>query len=193
MGKVILDITMSLDGFIAGPDSDLEQLHAWLFHPDKPAVDQAILTDYLQSIGAVIMGNGTFQDGLHKQGWAGWVEPPPFTVPIFVLAHHVPEKLARGKTAFTFITDGIESALAEAQAVAGAKNVVVMGGAQTAQQFLQAGLLHEIHIHIAPLLLAQGKRLFEQIDSRELEPVRVVASPHVTHIQYHIHKEQPHA
>lgn len=189
MSKVVLDMTVSLDGFIAGPNDELERLHAWGFVEDKPASDAAIIEEYFSSIGAVIMGRGTFEDGVKKQGWSDWVDNPPYDVPIFVLSHDVPEKLARGKTAFTFITDGIESALAEARAAAGNKDVTVMGGAKTAQQYIKAGLLDEIQIHLVPLLLDEGKRLFENIGHIELEQTRLIVSPAVTHIQYRIIKE----
>ena len=189
MGKVVLEITLSLDGFVCGPDDDLERIHAWMF-AEQPESDRAVLADSNRVLGAVIMGHGTFDDGIKKQGWSGWVDQPPFAVPMFVLAHAVPEKLERGKTAFTFVS-GIENALAEAQAAANGKNVLVMGGANMAQQYIKAGLLDEIHIHLVPVMLVEGKRLFEHIGTEriELEPICVVNSPTVTHLQYRVCKD----
>ena len=188
MGKVVFEITLSLDGLVCGPDDDLERIHQWMF-ADQPESDRAVLEESNRVLGAVIMGRGTFEDGVKKQGWAGWVDTPPFEVPMFVLAHSVPEKLERGKTAFTFIS-GIENALTEAQAAAKDKNVLVMGGANMAQQYIKADLLDEIHIHLVPVILAEGKRLFEHIGAQtiELEPIRVVNSPRVTHLQYRVVK-----
>jgi dihydrofolate reductase len=187
MGKVVLDMTMSLDGFIAAPDDDLERLHSWGFGEPHEA-DAEVMKAYFESAGAVIMGRGTFEDGVKKQGWGGWVDNPPYEVPIFVLSHEVPEKLSAGKTAYTFVTDGIESALDQAKAAAGDKAVIVMGGANIAQQYIKAGLLDEVMIHLAPLLLTEGKRLFEHIGVQpvELEPVQVIGSPAVTHIRYRL-------
>lgn len=187
MGKVTVDMTISLDGFICGPDDDLERLHSWLF-VEKPPQDVAVLDDYFQNLGAVIMGRGTFEDGVKKQGWAGWVDQPPYEVPIFVVSHNVPEKLARGKTAFTFITTSIKAALAEAKAAAQGKNVSVMGGAKVVQQYIQAGLIEEINLHLAPLLLVEGKCLFENIGSQpvELEALQTIRSEKITHLKYRV-------
>jgi dihydrofolate reductase len=188
MSKVIVDITMSLDGFICGPDDDLERIHAWLFSGANDQ-DKAIMDEYLQSLGAVIMGRGTFDDGVKKQGWSGWVDTPPFQVPMFVLLHTLPEKLSVDNPAFTFVMDGIERALAQAKAVAKGKDVNMMGGANTVQQYLQAGLIDEIQIHLVPLMLGEGKRLFEHnILPVELEQIRVVASPQLTHHKYRVLK-----
>lgn len=190
MTRIFVDITMSLDGFICGPDADLERLHSWLFgaHTDH---DKAVMDEYLQSLGAVIMGRSTFDDGVEKQSWEGWVDTPPFAVPVFVVSHSVPERLAKDNKDFIFVTDGIDSALAQARATAGDKDVNVMGGANIVQQYLQAGLIDEMQIHIVPVLLAQGTRLFDPIGSApiELQPTRVIESPCVTHLRYQVVKQ----
>lgn len=189
MTKVFVDITMSLDGYIGGANNDLERLHAWLFdtHTER---DKAVMDEYVQSLGAVIMGRSTFDDGVNQQTWEGWVDTPPFAVPVFVVSHSVPERLAKDNKDFIFVTDGIESALKQARAAAGDKAVTIMGGANTIQQYLQAGLVDAMQIHIVPVLLNQGIRLFDHIDSGqiELKPTRVVESPYVTHIQYQVAK-----
>lgn len=189
MEKVILDISMSLDGFICGPDDELERIHAWIFS-DKTDRDEAVLNEYFDALGAGLMGRRMFEDGVKKQGWDGWVDNPPFQIPVFVLSHDVPDKLSESNSIYTFITDGIESALAQAKAVAGDKNVGVLGGANIAQQYIQAGLIDEIHIHLVPVLLAVGIRLFEHIGVQhiELNHIRTIESAHVIHIQYEIVK-----
>lgn len=189
MTKVFVDITMSLDGYICGADNDLERLHDWLFgaHTER---DTAVMDEYVQSLGAVIMGRGTFDDGVRQQTWEGWVDTPPFAVPVFVVSHSVPERLSKDNKDFIFVTNSIESALEQAKAAAGDKAVNVMGGANIVQQYLLAGLIDEMQIHIVPLLLNQGTRLFDHIDSDqvELKPTRVIESPYVTHIQYQVLK-----
>jgi dihydrofolate reductase len=190
VGKVVFEITMSLDGFVCGPNNELDRLHAWMFNDPDP-IDAGIAGDFARNSGAVIMGNGTFTDGVNQQGWEGWVDNPPFTVPTFVLAHGVPPKLEAGKTIYTFVTGGIEDALAQAKAAAGAKTVTIMGGANIAQQYLNAGLLDEIYMHIAPLMLGEGKRLFDPITFKNiaLEQISSVPSSRMTHIRYRILKE----
>jgi dihydrofolate reductase len=180
MPRLALEISMSLDGFVAGPNASLEQplgaggerLHEWVFplaawrkphgltggavNRDSEVVDEAI-----ESTGAYVMGRRMFGGGEGSWGdepWEGWWgEDPPFHVPVFVLTHHAREPLAKqGGTTFTFVTDGIESALDQARAAAGDKDVAVAGGADVAQQYLRAGLLDDLQVHVAPLLLGDG-------------------------------------
>lgn len=193
------DITVSLDGFVAGrndgPDLPLgeggERLHEWIFGLEswrKPHGleggeqnrDSEVLDEALRHNGAVVIGKRMFENA------QGWGENPPFHVPVFVLTHEAREPLAReGGTTFTFVTDGAESALEQAKAAAGDQAVVVAGGANTIQQYLAAGLLDELQIHVVPLLLGGGVRLFEGLDRQlELELTRVVDSPAVTHLRY---------
>jgi dihydrofolate reductase len=204
MGKVHVDITMSLDGYIAGPNDgpDLglgeggEQLHDWVFglatwreahglEGGKTNRDAEVLDEAIRDNGAVVLGRRMF-DNAH-----GWGDNPPFHVPVFVVTHEAREPIAKeGGTTFTFVTDGIESALEQAKAAAGDKNVSIAGGANTIQQYLSAGLVDELQIHIAPLLLGGGIRLFDDLraDQIELETTRVIESPEVTHLRFRVVK-----
>jgi dihydrofolate reductase len=220
MGKLIADITASLDGFVAGPnmtpDQGLgeggERLHEWAFatqsfheiHGREPkgstGADSEILEEALRSSGAILMGRNMFGggqgpwDGDEAWGdepWEGWWgEEPPFHMPVFVLTHYPREPLVKGETTFTFVTGGIESALEQARAAAGDKDVAIGGGANVIQQYLKAGLLDEMQIHVAPVLLGEGVRLFEDLGREhiELEITRVVDSPAVTHLRYSVVK-----
>jgi dihydrofolate reductase len=200
-------ITMSLDGFMAGPDQSLddplgkggEDLHQWAFQASAwqeehgrsggdEGVDSDVVRANLEGIGAYIMGRNMFGggEGEWDESWRGWWgNNPPYHVPVFVLTHHPRETLEmEGGTSFHFVTDGIEAALERAREAAGGKKVQLAGGAQVAQQYMRAGLLDEIHIHVAPVLLGGGERLLEGLTG-ELERVRVAESPSgVTHLEY---------
>jgi dihydrofolate reductase len=200
MGKVTVDISMSLDGFIAGrndgPELPLgeqgEKLHEWVYGlaswrerhglaGGESNRDAEILDEAFRDAGAVVLGRRMF-DNAH-----GWGEDPPFHMPVFVLTHDTREKLTKeGGTMFTFVTDGIESALEQAKAAAGDKDISIAGGANTVQQCLNAGLVDELQIHLVPLMLGGGVRLFDEADPERigLEPIRVVESPRVTHLKY---------
>lgn len=212
MGKVIADISMSLDGFIAGPNDRPEnplgdggeQIHEWVFElaswrerqgldGGKSDRDSEIVEETFENVGAVVMGRRMFSN--EEGPWGNppfeghWGENPPFHAPVFVLTHHAREPLVKdGGTTFTFVTDGIQSALEQAHAAAGDTDVSVAGGANTIQQFITNGLLDELEIHLVPVLLGDGIRLFENIDggSIELDRMRVVDSPHVTHLKYRV-------
>lgn len=191
MKKVVLDMSMSLDGFIAGANvgkeypmgMNGESLHTWMFGMPKDKVDVDVEREMFANTGAVILGNRTFQVGVDLWG------DVPFPVPSFVLTHKGREKLIKKSGTFMFVTDGIESALQQAQAVAGDKDISLMG-ADIAQQFLSAGLIDEIQINHVPLLLGDGIRLFEHfgIKNNQLEKDRVLDSPHATHIRYRVVK-----
>jgi dihydrofolate reductase len=193
MGKVILDMSMSLDGFIAGPNVGKEypmgvhgeNLHTWIFSTPKDRVDAEVEREMFTRTGAVILGNRTFEVGVDLWG------DVPFPAPAFVLTHKRREKLIKKSGTFTFVTDGIESALQQARAVAGDKDVRLMG-ADVAQQFLSAGQIDEIQINHVPILLGDGVRLFEQLGIKNsgLEKDRVLDSPHATHIRYRVIKEK---
>jgi dihydrofolate reductase len=212
MTKLRLDITMSLDGFVAGPNQTLEQplgqdgerLHEWAFAAvswreshglsgGEPNVDSDVIQESLDATGAVVMGRkmfsggqGPWADDPMADGW--WGDDPPFHVPVFVLTHHARETLVmKGGTSFTFVTDGIEAAVTQARAVAGDKDVLAAGGGSLAQLCLAAGLLDELQIHVVPLFLGDGVRLFDHIDPTvELEATRVIESPTVTHLRYRV-------
>lgn len=204
MARLRLDITMSLDGFIAGPNRTLEQplgdggekLHEWLFRASGTTdADSEVHDESLRNVGAYLMGRRMFSGEGGPWGdepWEGWWgDDPPFHLPVFVLTHHARATLTmRGGTTFTFVTDGIEAALEQARAAAGGKDVVVAGGADLVQQYLKAGLLDELQIHVVPLLLGDGVRLFENLGAGEveLEATRVIASPAVTHLKYRVVK-----
>jgi dihydrofolate reductase len=212
MTKLRLDITMSLDGFVAGPNQTLEhplgengeRLHEWAFAAvswrqshglsgGESNADSDVIQESLDATGAVVMGRKMFSGGHgpwaedpRADGW--WGDDPPFHVPVFVLTHHPRETLVmKGGTSFTFVADGIEAAVAQAREVAGGKDVLAAGGGSLAQQCLAAGLLDELQIHVVPLLLGDGVRLFGQLDPVvDLEATRVIESPAVTHLRYRV-------
>jgi dihydrofolate reductase len=211
MRRVICNISMSLDGFVAGPNPSLEEplgkggdlLHEWAFaavswrerhglEGGERNADSEIVEESLRATGAVVMGRRMFSGGQgpwgddpRADGW--WGDDPPFHVPVYVLTHHAREtKPMQGGTSFTFVTDGIEAALEQARAAAGDKDVLVAGGASIAQQYLKARLLDELQVHLAPVLLGDGVSLFDRlgIDALALETTRVIASPAVTHLRF---------
>jgi dihydrofolate reductase len=213
MPKLILDITMSLDGFVAGPSQSLEQplgeggerLHEWLVRlasfrerhglsGGETNADTEIVEESLGATGAVVMGRRMFSGG--EGSWEGdpradgwWGDEPPFHVPVFVLTHHPRETVAKqGGTTFTFVTGGIEDALEQARQAAGDKDVALAGGASVVQQYLKAGLLDELQIHLVPLLLGDGVSLFDRLGTGviELQSTRMIESPSVTHLRFRI-------
>jgi dihydrofolate reductase len=207
MSKLITGITVSLDGFVTGrnPSRDLplgeegERLHEWLFklkswreehghEGGETGPDNDVMREGFERSGAMIMGRkmfnsgeGPWEDDAMPKGW--WGDAPPFRVPVFVLTHHEREPATIGQTTFTFVTDGIESALEQARAAAGGKDVTIGGGASVIQQYLDAGLLDELDLTIAPLLLGGGTPLFGDGPPKELELDSVVATT-VTHVRY---------
>ncbi|MDQ1486603.1 MAG: hypothetical protein QOJ62_2296, partial [Actinomycetota bacterium] len=175
MGKVTCNISISVDGFVAGPNQSLDdpighggmRLHEWAFETaswraehgldgGERTADSEVVDDVVQGIGAYIMGRKMFGggDGPWDETWRGWWgEDPPYHVPVFVLTHHPRAPLSMGDTTFTFVTDGIDAALAMARKAAGDKDVAVPGGAKAVQQYLAAGLLDELYLHIVPVVL----------------------------------------
>jgi dihydrofolate reductase len=209
MSSVTCQISISLDGFVAGPHQSLEnpigegglRLHQWVFETASwreqqgeaggaRSVDSDIVRDLFKNVGAYIMGRKMFGGGVGPwdEAWTGWWgEDPPYHVPVFVLTHHPRKPVAmQGGTTFTFVTDGIESALEQARAAAGDKDIMIAGGAQTVQQYLRAGLLDELYLHTVPVILGAGERLLDNVGDPTLEPINVIASPAVTHIRYRI-------
>ncbi|MBH5318368.1 dihydrofolate reductase [Paenibacillus sp. GSMTC-2017] len=183
MAKVIVDITMSLDGFIAAPNGDpAPQLHQWFFAPSDSSIQ--VIQEQLDTTGAIIMGRRTYDAGDKADGFID----NPFDVPHFVLTHTTPEKAAKGASSFTFVTDGIQSALKQALDAAHDKDVCIMGGATIIQQYIKAGLIDEIQVQIVPILLGEGTRLFDQIGNKsiELESTRVIESSNVTHLRFNV-------
>ncbi len=211
MGKVFVEVTTSLDGYVAGPNQTLEEplgrggekLHEWLYglaafrerHGEpggEESADSALLEESWERTGAGVMGRRMFSGGSgpwetdpNANGW--WGDNPPFRVPVFVLTNHPRETaVMEGGTTFTFVTDGFRAALEQARAAAGDKDVSIAGGANAIQQFLEAGLVDELQIHIAPLLLGDGVRLFEGLPPIELKRTRVIDSPAATHLSFEI-------
>jgi len=184
MGKVLLDMAMSLDGYLARPHDEDGGLHNWYFSPAPKSA--AVIEELINTSGVIVMGRRAYDIGDRYDGYVD----NPYKVPHFVLTHNVPEKPAKGETSFTFVTEGIESILKQAKAAAGDKDVVIGGGADIAQQCLKAGLIDEIQIHLVPVLLCEGLRLFEHIgtESIELEQTRVIESTGVTHLKFRVVK-----
>jgi dihydrofolate reductase len=191
MGKVTSNISMSLDGFITGPNVGVgnglgdggERLHDWMFDA-KTETDAAIVDEMYTSTGAVLMGKGMFDVGFEP-----WGDPPPFHMPVFVVTHEERAPLPmQGGTIYTFVTDGIEAALELARAAAGDKNVGVWGGASIMRQYLRAGLLDEMQIHLIPLLLGGGVSLFEDLDPEGIELRRTpsIETPSATHLRFEV-------
>jgi dihydrofolate reductase len=216
MGRLTFEISMSLDGFVAGPNQTLEeplgkggeQLHQWIFglkswreshgkSGGESNVDSELVEQSIRNAGAELMGRrmfsggaGPWEDDPNADAW--WGDDPPFGHPVFVLTHHPREPESKqGGTTFTFVTEGIEAALEQARAAAGDKDVKIAGGADVAQQYLNAGLLEEVQIHLVPELLGGGVRLFDNLDASrvKLETARVIESPAgVTHLLYRVVK-----
>jgi len=225
MPRLRMRISMSLDGFVAGPNQSVdtplgeggEGLHEWAFaleawrKPHKLKGGEvnpstAVMEESLANIGATIMGRNMFgghpggwetsppgrsgvpaRPGEGKYLWTGWWgDDPPFHHPVFVLTHHPrPTFELKGGNSFTFVTDGIESALRQARQAAGGKDIALAGGAKACQAYLRAGLVDEMEIHLVPILLGGGERLFEGVnDLKGLEPVRTVATREVTHLKF---------
>jgi dihydrofolate reductase len=211
MSKLRFKISMSLDGFIAGPDQSVEnplgiggtRLHQWAvplavwraahgLEGGEVNESTDVVNEDLANVGATLMGRNMF--GGHpgpwaaKQPWGGWWgKNPPFHHPVFVLTHHAREPLElEGGTTFTFVTGGIQTALEQARSDAGGKDIALAGGANLARQYLAAGLVDEMLISLVPTLLGSGERLFEGLgdDLRGLELVRAVAAPGVTHLKF---------
>jgi dihydrofolate reductase len=210
MSRLRFQISVSLDGFVAGPNPSEEQplgeggeqLHEWVVklaawrrphgrEGGEVNASSALFEEALENVGATIMGRNMFGGGPGPWGddpWDGWWgDDPPFHHPVFVLTHHERERLDKeGGNSFTFVTDGIESALEQARQAAGGKDVSLAGGAGVAQQYLAAGLIDELLLNLVPVLLGGGTRLFENVapaDTR-LEQVRVVEAPDVAHLTY---------
>lgn len=213
MAELRFDITVTLDGYVAGPNQSEENplgegamdIHEWIFglksfdeahgrDGGETGVNDDVAREQIENVGASIMGRNMFGGGPgpwdEKDPWNGWWgEDPPFHTPVFVLTHHERESLEmEGGTTFHFVTDGIESALEQARAAAGGQDVHIGGGAQCAQQYLKAGLIDEMELHVVPKLLGAGERLFDNLDGAlpGLEQVRVIETPEVTHLKYRL-------
>ena len=212
MGKVWFQLSVSVDGYSAGPEQSVEnpigvgamRLFEWQFaleawhrltgtpgegveNASTPVFEEA-LTDY----GAVVMGRNMFGGGTgpwpEDPPWNGWWgDDPPYHTPVYVLTHHArPPQPMEGGTTFRFVTEGVESAIEQAKAAAGDRNVLIGGGPNTVQQALRAGLVDEFELHVTPVVLGGGERLLDAIGGPQLEQIRVVEAPGVTHLKYRI-------
>jgi dihydrofolate reductase len=214
VAKVVAEISCSLDGYVAGPNQTLEeplgkggdQLHEWAIRlkswrqphglpGGEAGPDDELVAESLRAAGAVVMGRRMFSGGAgpwendrNAEGW--WGDEPPFHLPVFVVTHHAREPLVKTGTTFTFVTEGVESAVQQARAAAGDKNVQVGGGADVIGQCLEAGLADELLIHLAPVLLGDGVRLFAGVGAEppRFELTQVLDSPLVTHLRYRVLK-----
>jgi dihydrofolate reductase len=199
--KVTSGLTVSLDGFGAGLNQSFEKpfgdnfdadlLDAWMFaEPEKHKHKKEI--DYILNAGTFIMGSNMFgpKDRRDKPDWKGWWgDNPPYHAPVFVLSHKERESIEmKGGTTFNFVTDGIVSALRKAKEAAGDRNVKIMGGANTVNQYLAAGLIDELWLHITPVIIDSGSRLFEGMTNLKLEPIEISGTSVVTHIRYKVLK-----
>jgi dihydrofolate reductase len=212
VGKLKFQVSVSVDGFIAGPNQSEEHplgeggmaLHQWVFklaawrkpHGREGGETNAstpVMEEAVANVGAVLMGRNMFGGGPGPWGeepWEGWWgDDPPFHVPVFVLTHHAREPLEKdGGTTFAFVTDGIESALERAREAAAGRDVSLGGGADVAQQYLAAGLIDEMTLNVVPVMLGAGTRLFDDLAEAkiELEQVEAIDAPGVTHVKYRV-------
>jgi dihydrofolate reductase len=212
MSKFRFQLSLSLDGFVAGPDQSVanplgvggEDLHEWVIkleawrkqHGQEGGEVNAstpVVEEHQSNVGATVMGRNMFGGGpgpWREDPWNGWWgDNPPFHTPVFVLTNHPREPLEmEGGTTFVFVTDGIESALEQAKQAAGGQDVLLGGGANVVQQYLAAGLIDEFELHLVPILLGDGERLLENVGELELKQVRAIDAPGVTHIKYRVIK-----
>jgi dihydrofolate reductase len=191
MPKVTSDISMSLDGFITGPNVGVgnglgdggERLHDWMFD-GKTDTHAEVVDEVYSTTGAVLIGKSMFDVGFEP-----WGDPPPFGMPVFVLTHEARTALPmKGETTYTFVTEGIEAGLEQARASAGDKNVGIWGGANIIRQYLKAGLLDEMQIHLIPVLLGEGVGLFRGLGNEglELRRTRLIGTPSATHLRFDV-------
>ncbi|MDR6971195.1 dihydrofolate reductase family protein [Leifsonia shinshuensis] len=203
MGIVTADIAISLDGFAAGPNQSLEQplgegaenrLHAWMFeYGDAHAAE----IDAITAAGAYVMGRNMFGPIRHEWpapdeplgDWIGWWgDEPPYHAPVFVLTHYEREPLELTGTTFTFVTDGIHAAVDRARELAGDADVAIAGGAETLNQALWAGIVDELRLHVTPVTLGAGERVFDRVPALDLELVRSRVTPEVAHLTYRVRR-----
>ncbi|HEX3690297.1 MAG TPA: dihydrofolate reductase family protein [Solirubrobacteraceae bacterium] len=191
-------ISISLDGFIAGPDQSRDnplgigglRLHQWHFADPLTEADAALTAELLRPRGAFVMGRNMYGPirGEWDEDWRGWWgDDPPYHAPVFVLTHHPHDPIEMGGgTTFHFVTDGFDSAYAQAREVAGDREVSIAGGASTVRQALTAGVIDELTLDIAPVVLGSGESPFAGLTDLRLEPVEVIHSPYASHVRYRV-------
>jgi dihydrofolate reductase len=214
MSRFRFQLAVSLDGYVAGPDQSEDnplgvggmQLHQWIFTLEAWRRQQGleggevnassqVVEEAQSNVGATVMGRKMFGGGpgpwREDPPWNGWWgDNPPFHTSVFVLTHHPREPLElQGGTSFSFVTDGIESALQQAEQAAGGRDVLLAGGANVVQQYLAGGLVDEFELHVVPILLGDGERLLDNVGDLRVEQVRAVEGPGVTHIKYRVVKD----
>jgi dihydrofolate reductase len=194
MSKVLLEMSMSLDGYVTGPDVGPEEpmgrggerLHDWMFEGRSPAEVEEYEAEHFRDVGAVIVGRRMADLGIDP-----WGEEPAFHCPVFVVTSRAAETIEKaGGTSYIFVTSGIDDALRQAREAAGPADVIIGGGAEIARQYLRAGAVDEVRLHLVPVLLAGGTRLFDDgpwpIGS--LRPIEVTSAPRVTHLTYEVER-----
>lgn len=202
MPRTHLSMSMSADGFVAGPHQDRdhplgiggERLHAWHLGPEKDhPVNRQVVSDMMDGMGAVIMGRNMFgpiRGPWGDSGWRGWWgEDPPYHCPVFVLTHHAHDPIEMdGGTTFHFVTDGVVAAYAQAEAAAGDQAISIAGGASCARQAISAGLVDQIDIQLNPVLLGSGERLFDGFETGrpDMHLERVLEAPGVAHLRFRV-------
>ncbi|HEY2320559.1 MAG TPA: dihydrofolate reductase family protein [Solirubrobacteraceae bacterium] len=198
MTKTTCHISISLDGFIAGPDQDRDnplgvgglRLHRWHLGDDLYDADAALTAELLRPRGAFVMGRNMFGPirGEWDEDWRGWWgDEPPYHAPVFVLTHHPREAIEmQGGTTFHFVTEGFDAAYARARDVAGGREVSIAGGASTVRQALTAGVIDELVLDISPVVLGSGESPFHGVEDLRLAPIEVVHSPFATHVRYRV-------
>jgi dihydrofolate reductase len=203
MSKVIADISMSLDGYVTAPGVDQEHglgiggeaIHAWVLEEPRSPVDEAVLARSFEQTGAVVMGRRLYDIVDGPNGWNdevgyGHDQNQSAAPPCYVVTHEPPAKV-RLASRFRFVTDGVAAAIDQARAAAGDKDVVVMGGANVIDHCLAAGLVDELRIHLSPLVLGGGTRLFDIAGPTTLVQREVTESPRATHFTYEVVRDQP--
>jgi dihydrofolate reductase len=200
MTLVTCHMSISLDGFVAGPRQSRDdpvgagglRLHEWHWHAGEPGheADAGPRDELMESRGAYVMGRNMFGPvrGAWDEDWRGWWgDEPPYHAPVFVLTHHAHDPIEmKGGTTFHFVTEGLDAALEHAKSAAGDRGIAIAGGASTVRQALAAGAIDELILDIVPVLLCAGERLFDGVEDPGLEPVEAIHSPHATHVRYRV-------
>jgi dihydrofolate reductase len=180
MAKVLLDMAVSLDGFVGGPGGADAGLYDWYFNPSE--VSRPVIDELIATTGAIVIGRGAYVTGEESGGW----DDTPYAVPHFVITHHPPQ-VSSGGVEFVFVTEGVAAAIDAAKEAAGDRFATIGGGGDIARQALAAGLVDELQLHVVPLLVGDGVRLFDSFDHGwQLTKVRVIDGPNVTHLRYRV-------